>query len=45
MSNPNGAATPRPTTFDGLALLRWCGYAAAAGLFAGIAIGTAVLTR
>jgi hypothetical protein len=35
----------RQTRFDGLTLLRWCGHAARAGLFAGISIGTAILFR
>ena len=45
MSNPNGAAAPRETRFDGLTLLRWCGYAACAGLLAGLGTGTAILFR
>ena len=40
MSNPT--AQPR---LDGHTLLRWCSYAALAGLFVGVGIATAILAR
>ena len=40
MSNP-----AVQTRVDGHTLLRWCGYAALAGLFLGVDIGAAILAR
>jgi hypothetical protein len=40
MSNP---ATH--TRIDGHTLLRWCGFAALAGLFIGVGIGAAIVAR
>ncbi len=40
MSNPTSQ-----TRIDGHALLRWCGFAALAGLFAGVGIGVTTLAR
>jgi hypothetical protein len=34
-----------PTRIDGHTLLRWCSFAALAGLFVGVGIGVAILAR
>jgi|KBSMisStaDraftv2_1062788.scaffolds.fasta_scaffold3739953_2 hypothetical protein len=40
MSNPTSQ-----TRIDGHTLLRWCGFAALAGLFVGVGIGVTILAR